>query len=588
MLEIDQKPVPAPILQALQDALDQVPAKLLLDFSRSRVDLMKGLSPRPDSAPVLRKRVKTLLAARRQPEPELLDLIREASLFGQFIVVLSDKAMEHGFPNFCAFFGEPAFLGGLLLDPREAVRTKAWDHLKAYPEANAFRDVPAETARATIENDFGPFLGRLASFKIPTGPAGQAADPAELVQLRDKLRHLEEQARREDRSAEKDKAILTREREQHRLKIEELEAKLLEQKNRTAEASARAKTAEQILADAQGDLHRRIREGVEAELTAESRRWLLPLRAMESAAHSHKATANLLSDVREALKQQAERDRAMGNRHDLHKRLDTLRQAREEVREALKHALNRHPRLAELAEALDREIESLAASLGEPAWSGSAENALLARVNAAQTLEELDAVRAFLDGGAKAFLLFPPGFTPEITRRISDKRHQLLQGLIPAGMAAPASGAPSDRLRHTLSLPLAHVLLLVDGHNLLLSRPDLFQGVLEKGQPNARARESLANKLAAALETSRDCEVRLYFDGPERSESDRTPALKVIYSGGGLDEQRADNAIVQDLVFYAPRYEGCYVVTDDADLLARASRPGVHGRNLNQLAHLLD
>jgi hypothetical protein len=585
MLEIDQKTVSDPILQALQESLEQVPAKLLLDYARPRADLMKGLSPRPDSAPVLRKRLKALLTTKRQPDPEVLDLIRETSLFGQFVVVLSEKALAHGFREFCAFFGEPEFLAGLLLDPRDAVRAMAWEHLKAHPQADGVRDLPADAARATLEADFGPFLGRMASLKVKT-PAGQA-DPAELVQLRDKLRRFEEQARREDRSAEKDKAILTREREQHRIKSEELETRIREQKSRAAEADARARTAEQALADAQDDLHRRLREGVEAELTAESRRWLLPLRAMEAASHSHKPTANLLGEVREALRQQAERDRAMGNRQDLHKRLDTLRQARDEVREALKNALNRHPRLADLADALDREIEPLATLLGEPVCSGSAENALLARVNAAQSLGELDAVRAFLDGPAKAFTLFPPGFSPELTRRIEDKRHQLLQSLIPATAAVPGSASPSDRVRLKLALPALRVLVLVDGHNLLLSRPDLFQPWLENGAPGARAREALADRLASALETARDCDFRLYFDGPERSETDRTPRLKVIYSGGGKKEQRADNAIVQDLEFYAPRYEGCYVVTDDADLLARASRPGVQGRSLNQLADLL-
>lgn len=588
MLELDQKPVPEPILLALQDTLDQVPAKLLVEYARPRADLMKGLTPRPDSAPVLRKRLKALLAAKRQPDTEVLDLIRETGLFGQFVVVLSDKALAHGFREFCAFFGEPAFLAGLLLDHREGIRALAWEHLKAHPLADGFREVTAEAAQATLEADFGPFLSRLAALKakLAVAPGGQPADPAELVQLREKVKRFEEQAKREDRAAEKDKTVLAREREQFRVKTEELEAKLREQKTRIAEADARARAAEQTLADAQGDLHRRLREGVEAELSSETRRWLLPLRAMETAAHSHKATANLLNDVRDALRQQAERDRAMGNRQDLHKRLDTLRQSREEVREALKNALNRHPRLADLADALDREIESLAALLGEPAWSGSAENALLARVNAAQTVAELDAVRAFLDGDAKAFTLFPPGFAPELNRRMSDKRNQILQGLIPPGAAASPQ-APADRLRHVLSLPLTRVLLLVDGHNLLLSRPDLFKGVLENGQPGARAREALADRLAAALETARDCDLRLYFDGPERSESDRTPRLKVIYSGGGSRDQRADNAIVQDLEFYAPRYEGCYVITDDAELLSRASRPGVQGRSLNQLADLL-
>lgn len=589
MIEIDQKPLPPAILQALQDSVDQMPPRLLLDYARNKPDLMKGLSPRPDSAPILRKRLKALLVARRQPDPEALELLRESGLFGQFVVVLSEKAIAHGFLNFCAFLGEPAFLAGLLLDPRDSVRALAWNHLKAFPEATGARDIPPETARASLESDFGPFLGRLAELKapLPARSGDKPPDPAELVELREKLRRFEEQARRETRAEEKERNLLSREREQHRLKAEELENRIREQRAKTAEAEARAKAAEQSLVDAQDDLHRRLREGVAAELSAETRRWLLPLRAMETAARSHKPIANLLGDVRETLKQQAERDRAMGTRQELHKRLETLRQAREEIREALKHALNRHPRLGELAEALDREIESLAALLGEPAPAGSSENALLARVNLAQSIPELEAVRTFLNGDAKTFNLFAPGFTRELDQRIADKRNQLLQGLIPPDAASPSAAVPSDRLRHALALPALRVLLFVDGHNLLLSRPDLFEPKPEHGQPGARVREALANRLAALLADTRDCDIRLYFDGPERSETDRTPSLKVIYSGGGTDDQRADNAIVQDLDFYAPRYEGCYVVTDDAELLARAERPGVHGRTLNQLAAVL-
>lgn len=586
MIEIDGKPLSEPILKALQETLEQVPAKALLDYARAQPELMKGLSPRPDSAPVLRKRLKALLALRRPADPALLDMLREGSLFGQLIVVLSDKALTHGFPSFCAFFGEPDFLAGLLLDPRDEVRKLAWDHLSAHPEADGFREVAPEAARQVLESDFEPFLVRLASLKtrLPD-PKEKIVDSAEVAELRAKVKQFEEQARREDRAAEKDKSLLAREREHHRVKLEELDVRLRELKAKAAEAEARAKGAEQALADAQGDLHRRVREGVTAELTSESRRWLLPLREMETTARTHKSTANLLNDVRDAIRQQAERDRAMGTRHDLRKRLEALRQAREDVREALKNALNRHPRLGELAESLDREIEHLCALLGEPAGAGSAENALFARVNLAQSVAEVEAVRTFLEGDAKTFNLFAPGFTQELSRRIADKRHQLLQGLIPP--TAQTAQNPSDRLRHKLALPQLRLLLVVDGHNLLLSHPDLFQGALENGQPGARAREELVKRLAAALTPSRDIDIRLYFDGPERSETDRTPRLKIIYSGGGSGEQRADNAIVQDLGFYTTRYEGCFVVSDDADLLARATRPGVQGRSLNQLVDLL-
>ncbi len=586
MFEIDQKPVPAPVLQALQDSVDTVSPRLLLDYARSRADLMKGLSPRPDSAPILRKRVKSLITARRKPDPELLDLLRESSLFGQFTVVLSEKALAHGFLAFCAYLGEPAFLAGLLLDPRDSMRALAWEHLQAHPEADASKTQTPEEARATLESDFAPFLARIAGLKVKIAAAEKTADPAELQELRAKLRRFEDQERREERAAEKEKQALVREKEQHRVKLEDLENKLREQRAKTAQAESCAKNAAQSLTDAQDDLHRRVREGIEAELSSETRRWLLPLRAMESAAHSHKGSVHLLGDVRETLRQQAERDRVTGNRQELRKRLDVLRQHREDVRDALQNALNRHPRLAELAEALDREIESLAGLLGEPAPAGAAENALLTRVNGAESVEELEAVRAFLDGPAKSFALFPPGFSQELARRIADRRAVLLKAMIPVD-AAPVAERPSDQFRHKLALPALRVLVLVDGHNLLLSRPDLFQPWLENDQPGARAREALANRLAALLETARDCDIRLYFDGPERSETDRTPALKVIYSGGGTKEQRADQAILQDLEFYAPRYEGCYVVTDDTELLAQAERPGVHGRALNQMAGLL-
>jgi hypothetical protein len=581
MIEIDNKPLPPPVLKALQDSLDDVSVKVLMDYARTQPELMKGLSPRPDSAPVVRKRLKTLLASKRAPDETILDLIRESSLFGQFVVVLSEKALLHGFPSFSAFFGESAFLAGLLMDPRDSVRTLAWDHLKAHPEADALKDIDPEEARAKLESDFGPFLARLSALK--TKGLQKGGDPAELTELREKLRRFEEQTKREDRSAEKDKAVLYREREQHRLKADDYETRLREQKAKTAEAETKARQAVQTLADAQGDLHRRIREGVAAELSAESRRWLLPLREMESVAHAHKASANLLSDVREILKQQAERDRAIGTRQELHKRLEALRNAREEVREALNNALNRHPRLGDLADSLDREIESLSALLGEPAVQGSAENAVYARVNNAKSLPELEAIRVFMEGDAKTLNLFAPGFAQEISRRISDKRHQLLQRLMPAETAQAA--APSDQLRHKLALPAIRLLLVIDGHNLLLSRPELFSA--NGNESGQQARDALAKQLAGALNSCHDCDIRLYFDGPERSETDLTPRLKVIYSGGGRNEQRADNAIIQDLEFYAPRYEGCFIVTDDAELLSRATRPGVQGRSLNQLADLL-
>ena len=588
MLELDQKPVPSPVLQAFQDSLDTLPAKPLLEFARTRPDLMKGLSPRPESAPALRTRLKALLAARRQPDPTLLDLLRESTLFSSLVMVLSETALAHGFPTFCAYFGEARFLAALLLDSRETIRTLAWSHLETHPAADAFQGQSPETARATLESDFAPFLAHLADVRLPRAAAAPAADPAELQALKNQLRQAEEQARRETRNADKEKRAHAHDQEQHRLKIESLESRLRTQSAQAADAVARAQAAARTLEETQDDLHRRIREGVAAELESETRRWLLPLRAMEQAARSRQPSASLLGEVKETLRQQAERDRAAGTRHTLRQRLDALRQARNEIRDALQQALNRHPRLPELADALDREIDALAELLGEPVPAGSAENALLAQINGAPSVEALNALRAFLDGPAATFALFPPTVTRELQQRLESQRARLLQALIPPGPASHAR-PPADRLRHALALPAVRLLLLVDGHNLLLSRPELFQRHLEAdGQPGARARAALADRLAERLTESRDCDVRLYFDGPERSETDRTPRLKVIYSGGGAAEQRADTALVDDLAFFASRYEGCFVVTDDAGLLARAERPGVHGRSLNQLAAALE
>ncbi len=581
-LILEEKKVPPAIVKAFQDALEQTPPRLLFDFARIHPALMKGLSPRPDSLPILRRRIQNLIATSRHLSPELHDLLQESSLQSQLLIVLSHTAIESAFEPLAIFYGEANLLAGLLLDKRESLRSLAWRHLDAHPDANGFAGRDPLQAKRVLADTFSPFLACIA----PLLPADTPRPPpdekttAALAQLKHDLQ--KEQTSRKQAERERDRSH--KDREEYARRIAFLEEQLKQQRLLTQHAQAETLAATRELSDLRAELNRRIQEGIAAEWTAESARWLRPLQMMETATQNNGRIPSLINEARAVLQEQAERDRVGKTRRAIRERLEEMEELLHAISEARRESLNPHPRLPEMEAKLQTEIHRLQELLGEPPRIGETEHALLARINEAPNLDTLRQIIDWIEGPATAWELFSLHTRNRLLARASDKHHELMARTGILETRNTETAAPQDPLRRFLAIPQGLSCLFIDGHNFLLAKP-----LPGESTPSAdtTTRDRFARLLAAAAEPSPHIRIRLYFDGPVRSEHHLTEKLILIYSGGGAANQRADEAILADLAFYRDKVDHCLLITEDHELKEKAAALGVRWRAHNLLSALL-
>jgi hypothetical protein len=86
-----------------------------------------------------------------------------------------------------------------------------------------------------------------------------------------------------------------------------------------------------------------------------------------------------------------------------------------------------------------------------------------------------------------------------------------------------------------------------------------------------------------------DCDVRVYFDGPEAAQRSHGANVREIYSGGAGDH-RADNAILADLDYLCATMSAMprLLVTDDRELAAAAAKRNTRIMRSLQFGALLE
>ena len=88
--------------------------------------LTEGLNQKSPNVKTLRERVNGRLEVKSIPGP-VLELLREATLSERLFAALSTRAIKHGGDDWAAYYGAAPYVGSLLLDDREEIRSYARD-----------------------------------------------------------------------------------------------------------------------------------------------------------------------------------------------------------------------------------------------------------------------------------------------------------------------------------------------------------------------------------------------------------------------------------------------------------------------------
>ena len=123
-MQTEKISLPQEIIQYYEKCIDQANSEILQDLSKNIKSLHYGYRLGNTPIDFLRRRIKIEIKKSKIPK-EIKEILRETSLFQEFFVVLSYKAITNCFNEFSNYFGWEAFLGSLILDDRTSIRELA-------------------------------------------------------------------------------------------------------------------------------------------------------------------------------------------------------------------------------------------------------------------------------------------------------------------------------------------------------------------------------------------------------------------------------------------------------------------------------
>ena len=607
MPSIDGCDLPDDLLLELKRLINEASPESLISYARSHPEAVRGFQLKKSSAPHIRKYLLNRFPAAGELNDNLKEFLVNEGFNNRFIAVLSETVLRRYFEELLTLYGRPEFITGLLLDSREPVRKLAADFLMK-DDGGSRSNIPVKGVDIRVL--LGPFIELLTS-RVPESALGEAtqkieeleeeahrwkqkeAESASLVkEMRKRIKKLEKSQGKYDKHTTAQYNELSREMKRLQVENETLKRSVNQEFKRREETELALNERSAEKQTLQDKLESTIRDRITTEMQSITRRWLNePLRRDQAAAYlrENQQPNDLLEWVETVLDKQETVDRHSGNRRLLNDRLGRLRQAYKRIQQAATETLNPLPELAGCEDKLRNEINSIEQTLGcEDKPVSAIVSTLLTRINTTSSGPDLKKIRYLLH-----MLDAMDVLTPAELRSLYSQYHTTMARLYDTYAQQetdrPAFEDPVWRLCRDISTNSPYLLIL-DGHNVLYSLSDLF-GISPNTESSRQAegRNRLAASVAAIFKPAKQCEARIYFDGPERSDHMFGLNVKIIYSGG-TGKNRADKAIVEYIEYLRQSSPDIPVllVTNDRELIQEAEQLKVKPVSTQQFGALLD
>jgi len=590
MSKIKDNPLPAHLNEQLVRRLKEVPDPVLEGAAREN-HLPGGFT----KVLAIRKRLITMIEGAGVLPKWVLDLV---FIPGQAAVrCLSLQTLQDLQDALASAVGPHNYALALLTDDREEVR-ELGVRLMTNPSEDPSTEAIDEARAALVEAlewrlaaDLG-IAGGPAAEAIPEPPSPTPAHPVENHpatpdEQQQRVNHLEEEIRKRHRHLENA-------RKRHKAEKRDIEKQLRIREEHHAEERKRLRTqleAEQSKNEflerenqnLKQERNQAIAEGVEQETSFLKRSWLAKARAQESEVASGKDTAeDLLARAEHAVHTQAGQDRHTGNRLTLQHRLSELRDARQNVAETQRHALNPLPELGRVLAALDAEIGRLENMLGVTQGEEPITSRLLRNINQATQMADLRPVGELIQLLAAQDLL-----TRTDQRRLYEAIYKKY-GLLEDSTRTEIQLQESDEGWNLRSLLLRNrdILVYIDGHNLLFSLMEDPRHLGKGGE--AGARDRLVQSLSRLVSNAPNVKLTIFFDGSVRQTESAKPNVRVEFSGGH-GEHRADRRIAEDVAYQSRQKPApkIFVVSNDHEVRQHALQHGARYVSAEAFAALL-
>jgi hypothetical protein len=304
--------------------------------------------------------------------------------------------------------------------------------------------------------------------------------------------------------------------------------------------------AKEKIVGLEGEETLKIQAGVDLAIKSTLREWLPPLIELDVAL-KQPGTKDILASAKTVLLEQQAVDRKFGNIVLIEEMIEARRSMLKEINTAQRNALRPLPALMVVAADLEKEINALEVKIERTRIVSDAVGSLLGKINSANNIQELSAVRDFIQ--QSSFF----GMINSLDLSMLYRETNIKAGLLydQSLLIDDATIQSADRGFFSLFFALERgkeFILMIDGHNTLFELHEIFGEFYENGHPALRARSELEERLKRSLSKSA-ADAILYFDSPTQNEVTLSDCLRVKYSGGH-GEHRADNAILKDIAYY--------------------------------------
>jgi predicted RNA-binding protein with PIN domain len=560
---------PPELVEALAEYVQEIPEELLVSWGR---ECLPGGFTRAEA---IRERLILRLRAEAPLDPNTLKLLELGLPYREFVRTFSLETLQELHDPVEVLLGREPLLLALLVDPRDHVVKWASEQAAKPPasEPTSEREILAEAFVRDMLYD-----RVLESLAIPMEPLEDSPGdplPNDFLEALEKstLGKLNEKVVSQQSTIDRLNKELHQQKERYLGKMkEQTEAAEREKKKLLADLTAAQSRMQGLLKEKEAaearvkELSSRVESavarGIEEQTAALVRKWLeAPLQTEAVVRDLQVNDSDLLGRANRVLEAQTRQDRHTGNRVELERRLQSLREAQGRLDRAAHTAITTVPELKPTLADIEAEIVRIEKTLGAAKPVSDFTARLLASINHAA---EWDSVREWsrvVDELAERDLV-PAGDLRAFYNALQRKFSLLAE----TSRQKEPEGDNGWSLRETLFRNRS-ALLLLDGHNILFGLRDIFAPHYEEGFPRGKARQRLIEVTSRLLHNRQNVRTKICFDGPDGRTHRAGPNLEVVYSGG-TGKNRVDDLIVSHLQFkdLTSLDQKVFVVTDDREV----------------------
>ena len=589
------KKLPDYSVRLLENGVDALDVKRLLFIANDNPSLFRGFRLIKSSEQLIRKRFKNNISVDGELNRKQISLFRHVTLAQRLICVFSYDALSLNKEDLAVFFGVEEFITGLYFDSREEVRELANsienNHKKLEHKCT-------DEAERNLKQSFSDFLSLIKT--LCDSSSISKVDKVEFEQTKMKLDKAEKkisllndellEVRANNSSLKKAERRITRleqlndEKEQ---KIYELKKRICKQNDELINKKKLVDTLRTELDVMRNSFNTKLDERVREKLATLENRWLKVAVETDCAVSKISVSSNnLIEQAEKLIEAQVERDKHFGNIQHLSDKRSELLKARSKLVQARRKSINPLTELGTLIAHIEREIDGIDKHLGVNTKLSDFTLKCIDKISDALDFDELLDRYSMVISVRNAGVLSQVELT-ELEKAYAGKARELITSLPYCPQSVPEN--PFLQFIYSISNVDTEILLLLDGHNILHKMSSFFEKYFDNGVPGGAARKALIDIMENFNVTYPNTSVNIYFDAPESSQQNISKHLKVVYSGGGYVEHRADRVIMDYLEFLDNdgRTGTVAVVSDDGEIADFTSEKGALTLSVDDFALII-